>query len=359
MGAGPTLVKYTQPGDLKLPAEFLITHLHTSNPTPLESFKRQAKDSIKDKYPGSKILEEKDLTIAGKQAFRVAFSFNEMILFKTVLHRNNLEFFLLDAVYPPDQADKIKPVIEASIATFEIVPMPMSPEERLADGRTMAILKAAKIDPALLGERWFAVMLATGKKVGWMRFKMTESEGMYSFDTEVRNDFGEGNTDTTIVRGSFSPDGRVQKLDTEETKINPKQKWVFRASAQCQSGQVKVSRDINGTKEERSFAVEDGVLLSDIAECMRTVLVGAGKGSYLLKTLSPYSEDYSVESIDVGGPESLDFDGRTHSCILVQAYVGRRKNMTYFYAPDRSILRVGGQKDLISIKATTKEEAQK
>jgi len=43
----------------------------------------------------------------------------------------------------------------------------------------------------------------------------------------------------------------------------------------------------------------------------------------------------------------------------VQAYVGRRKNMTYYYAPDRSILRVGGPKDLFSIRLTTKEEAEK
>jgi len=192
-----------------------------------------------------------------------------------------------------------------------------------------------------------------------MRFKMTESEGMYSFDSEVRNDLGDGNTDTTLVRGSFSPDGRVQKLETEETKINPKQKWTFRASAVAQAGQVKVSRDINGVKEDRTFAVEEGVLLNDIAECVRTVLVGAGRGSYLLKSLSPFSEEWSIEMIDVGGLETLEVDGRTRECILVQAYVGRRKNMTYYYAPDRSILRVGGPKDLFSVRATTKEDAQK
>jgi hypothetical protein len=359
VGAGPTLVRYTQPGEMSVPAELLVTHLFTANPTMMDRFKTQAKDNLKEKYPGATILEEKDLTLAGKRAFRVSFQFNEKLISKTVLHRSNIEFYLFDALYPAEQAEKLRPLVESSLATFEIVPLPMSAEEKLADGRTMAVIRNTKIDPALLGERWYAVLLAGGKKIGWMRFKMTQAEGMYSFDTEVRNDFGDGNSDTTLVRGSFSPDGRVQKVDTEETKVNPKQKWTFHASAVAQGGQVKASREINGVKEDRSFSVEDGVLLSDVAECLRTVLVGAGKGSYLLKSLSPYSEDWSVELIDVGGTETLEIDGRTRECILVQAYVGRRKNMTYYYGPDRSIIRVGGPKDLFSIRATTKEEAQK
>ncbi len=359
MGAGPTLARYTQPGDLSVPAEFLVTHLYTSNPTPMDSFKIQAKDNLKEKYPGAKILEEKDLTLAGKRAYRVTFQFNEKLISKTVLHRTNIEFYLFDAIYPLDQAEKLRPLVESALSTFEIIPLPLSVEEKAADTRTMALIRNAKLDPALLGERWYSVLLASGKKIGWMRFKMTESEGMYSFDTEVRNDFGDGNTDTTLVKGSFSPDGRFQKVDTEETKVNPKHKWTFRATAVNQGGQVKASREINGVKEDRTFNVEDGVLLNDVAEILRTVLVGAGKGSYLLKSLSPFSEEWSVEMIDVGGAETLELDGRSRECILVQAYVGRRKNMTYYYAPDRSILRVGGPKDLFSIRLTTKEEAQK
>ena len=359
VGAGATLVRYSQPGELDVPAEFLITHLFTSNPTMMDSFKIQAKDNLKEKYPGSKTLEEKDLTVAGKAGFRVTFQFNDKLISKTVVHRSNLEFYLFDAVYPLKEAEKLRPLVESSLATFEIIPMPMSSDERLADSRTMALIRNSKIDPALLGERWYSVLLSSGKKVGWMQFRMTESEGMYSFATEVRNDFGDGGTDTTLVRGSFSPDGRFQKVDTEETKVNPKQKWNFHASAINRDGQVKSSREINGVKEERSFSVEEGVLLTDVAECLRTVLVGAGKGSYLLKTLSPYSEEWSVEMIDVGGAETLEIDGRPRDCILVQAYSGRRKNMTYYYGPDRSILRVGSPKDVFSIRLTTKEEAQK
>ena len=68
VGIGPVVVKCTQPGEFQSPPELTVTHLFSNNPTPLETFKRQAKDGIKEKYVGSKILEEKDLQIAGKGA---------------------------------------------------------------------------------------------------------------------------------------------------------------------------------------------------------------------------------------------------------------------------------------------------
>ena len=93
-------------------------------------------------------------------------------------------------MYPPDRADKIRPLAEASVGTFEIVPLPMSAEEKAADARTTALLKASKIVPSLLGERWFSIHVQN-RKIGWMRFQMTESEGMYSFESEVRNEQAE------------------------------------------------------------------------------------------------------------------------------------------------------------------------
>lgn len=358
LGAGPTLVKFTQPGDLKVPAELLVTHLYSSNPTPLDSFKKQAKENILEKYPGSKILEEKDVTLGGKSGFRVVFTHNDTILFKTVVHRTNLEYYLLDAVYLPEESGRIRPVVEACLNTFEIIPLPMSSEERAVDARTLAVIQESKIDPALLGERWYTVHLSD-RRVGHMHFKMADVGGMYTFETRVQINYDPGNSDATVVHGSFSPDGRTQKVESEQTKTNPKQRWVLRATAAVASGRAVISRDINGFKEERSLAVEDGVLLSDVAECMRSALVGAGKGTYLLKSLSPFSDEWSVEMIEVGGLESLEVDGQTRECMLVLAYVGRRKNMMYFYGADRWVFRVGGPREPFSIRASTKEAAEK
>jgi len=358
LGMGPVIAKWVQPGEPKTPVELIVTHLQSMIPTPLDNFKRQSHDILKEKAPGAKVVEEKDLVIGGKPAYRMVISHEGQIQFKTCIHRSNLEFYLVDATFPPEQSEKIRPVLEASVATFEILPQPLTAEEKLLDARTTALIQAGKIDPSILSERWFTVHVGT-RKVGHSRYKLAESEGVYAFETDVRLDFGSGEIDATTIRGSFSPDGRMQKVELEEAKAGAKQKTLHRTTASIRSGQAKISRDLNGVKEEKSFAVEEGVLLSDIAECMRPALIAAGKGNYLVKSMSPYSEEWKPEMVDVGGVENLEFDGKPHECILVQAYVGRRKNMTYFYGTDRSLIRAGGHREKFAIRQTTKEEALK
>jgi hypothetical protein len=357
-GAGPLVVRFTLPGELQTPPEMTVTHLMSSNPTPLEAFKRQAKDGIKEKYVGAKILEEKDLKIAGKGAYRVVFQSGDLVYLKTVVHRNNLEYYLLDGAYPPDLADKVKPVLEASIDTLEIVPTDLTSEERLAETRVLGLLKEAKIDPALLGEHWFTIHVGA-RKVGHMRVRMTESKGAYGFESEVKNDLGEGNSDASTSHGEFSPDGRVQKLEAEQTKISPKLKWVFKASATIEGGQARIHRDVNGVVEDRTLKVEEGVLLNDVAECVRPSLVGAGKGIYLLKILSPYSDEWVAESVEVSGPENVELYGKPTDCVFMQTSIGVRRKSTYTYLPDRTLLRVGGPRDVVSVRASTKDEALK
>ena len=357
-GTGPTVVKLRQPGEQKSPAELLVTHLTSSNPTPLAVFKRQARENIAEKYAGAKILEEKDLTLAGRNSYRVVFSHGEQIFLKTVVHRSNLEYYLLDAAYPPDQADKLKPLVEASIASLEIVPAELSSEERAGEARMMDLLKGGKIDPALLGDRWFTIHFSS-RKVGHMRLRVGEAKGVYEFESEVRSDFGEGSSDTTMSRGSFTPDGRMQKVTAEETKINPKQKWIFKASAAIEGGKVKITRDVNGVAEERALPVEDGVLLNDVLECLRPTLVAAGRGVYLVKVMSPYSDEWGPETVEVSGLENLDLVGKPTDCYIVQTSVGVRRKTTYTYLSDRSLFRVGGPKDVFSVRASTKEEALK
>jgi hypothetical protein len=357
-GAGPIVARFTQPGEFQNPPEFTITHLFSSNPTPLEAFKRQAREGIKEKYVGSKILEEKDLQIAGKGAYRIVFESAGIVYLKTVVHRTNIEYYLLDGAYPTELAAQVKPVLEASIATLEIVPTDLSSEERLAETRVLSVLKDAKIDPALLGERWYTIHVS-GRKIGHMRVKMSEAKGSYAFDSEVRNDFGDGNSDVSSSRGEFSPDGSKQKLEAEQTKTSPKLKWAFKATATIDGGQARIHRDVNGVVEDRTLKIEEGVLLNDIAECLRPTLVGAGKGVYLFKILSPYSDEWTAESVEVSGPENVEIYGKPTDCIFVQTSVGVRRKSTYTYLPDRTLLRVGGPKDVVSVRASTKDEALK
>lgn len=358
VGTGSTVVKFRQPGEMAVPAELLITHLISVNPTPLEIFKRQARDNIKEKYAGSTILEEKDLKIAGKLAYRVVFAQADLVYLKTVVHRSNLEYYLLDAAYPPDQAEKVKPLMEASIATLEIVPAELSVEERAAESRVLGLLKGAKVDPGLLGERWYSIHLAS-RKVGHMHLTISEAQGNYEFESEVRSEFSEGSTDVTHSKGTFSPDGRMQKITADESRISSKQKWIFKVSALVEGNQARITRDVNGVAEERTLPVEEGVLLNDIVECLRPIAVGAGKGLYLFKVLSPYSDEWGPETVEVSGLENIEIYGKPTDCYIVQTSIGVRRKTTYTYLPDRRLLRVGGPKDIFSVRASTKEEALK
>ena len=360
MGQGPFVVRFTAPNEVKPPCDLTVTHLvHSTNPTPLQTFVKTAKDHIAKEFKGSKIVEEKEFTIAGRPAYRIVFAFEGTLQVKSVVHRTNLEWYLLDASIPNALAASLRPVAEASVASFELAPPPLSAEERAAHARASDALRRAKTAPALLGERWFAVYLGP-RKVGHQRVKLAESEGLYVLEADAVSDFGEGNRDSTIVRGSFSPDGRVQKIDTEQTKTNDKkERWQFRASAVLQNGQVNASRDMNGVKEERTFTVAEGVLLGDVADVARRVLVGAGKGTYLLHTLSPYVDEPDVELLEVTDRETMDLDGRKVDAHLVFAKIDRRRTKAYYYGADQSLIREGGLKETFSVRAATKEAALK
>ena len=366
-GAGPFIARFTPPGaetpaadvEKKVPPwGITLSHLHyRSNPTPLESFVKQAKAHIEREYKGSKILEEKALAIGGRNGYRIVLDFENTVQLKTVVPRTNLECYLLDASFPKEDEAKYRKIAEASIETFKITPLTLTGEESGADLRTTGLLKAAKVQPGLLGECWFTIHFA-GRKVGHMRTRLSGAAGRYEFEIEVRSDFGEGNTDSTVSRGSFSADGRSQKVETEQTKTSEKkERWQFRASASIENGLLKASRDMNGVKEEKSVKVEEGVLLQDVADVVRRTLVAAGKGSYLLKVLSPFADEWNPETVEVNDRENLDIDGTRREAHILFCREDRRRTVTYYVAPDGGLIRVGGVKEPISIRASTKETA--
>ena len=102
-------------------------------------------------------------------------------------------------------------------------------------------LLRAKLDPVLKGERWYVVLLGA-RKMGHQRVKIDESEGLVTFEVDTVLDVGDGNRDVSTVRGSFSPDAKVQKVETEQVKQNKTEKWTFRASVQVDAGKVRVRR---------------------------------------------------------------------------------------------------------------------
>jgi hypothetical protein len=366
-GARPFIVKFI-PGDaLRSAAEsngalpswgLVLSHLYyPSNPTPLQGFVRQAKEHIAREFKSSKMVEEGELKIGERLGYRMVFTHEGSLYLKTVLPRTNLECYLLDASMPQREESKFRPVVESSIASFRLVIASLGPEERAAEARTLDVLKSAKVDPGILGESWQAVFLMN-TKTGSQRTRVSPSSDGYAFELDIQDDFGEGGKDATTVRGSFSPDGRTQKIETEHTKQNAKERWIFRAAAVLEQGRVKASRDMNGVKEEKTFRVEPGVLFEDVADILRRSLFrGRGKGTYLFRTLSPYSDEPEPELMEVNDPEPLEMNGARRSLWIVFSRVGHRKQMTYYYDTQGGLVRVGGMRDAFSLRLSTKEEA--
>ena len=366
-GTRPFIVKFIPGEALRSAAEsegalpswgLVLSHLYyPSNPTPLQAFVRQAKEHIGREFKSSKMLEEEELTIGGRPGYRMVFTHEGNLYLKTVVPRTNLECYLLDASMPQREASELRPVVESSIASFRMVPLSLGPEERAAEARTFEALKSAKVDPGILGEGWYAVCLMN-TKTGSQRSRLSPSPEGYAIELDVQNDFGEGGKDATTVRGSFSPDGRYQKIETEHTKQNAKERWTFRATAVLDHGQVKSSLDMNGIKEEKTFRVEPGVLFEDVADILRRTLVrGRGKGMYLFRVLSPYSDEPEPEFMEVNDPEPLEVNGTRRNLWIVFSRMGHRKQMTYYYDTQGGLVRVGGMRDAFSLRQTTKEEA--
>ncbi len=354
------VVRFQHPaGDRKADGEIQVVHLITTNPTPLRNFEEQAKAHVAERFKNAVIHEEKRVTAADRPAFRLVFTHDKTLFVKTAIQRTHLEYYLVDIVLPEGDAGRQRAAAEAAVATFRILPAALSGEEEAAFGRTREFLRTSKLDPALLGERWYGLYFA-GRKAGHQRMKLAESEGLLSFEMDVVLDLGEGNRDAATVRGAFSPDGRVQRLDSEQIKVNDKkERWQFRAAADLKDGKARVSRDMNGTKEEKTLDVPEGVLLADVAEFVRGRLAAAGKGTYLMKTLSPFADEPNVELVESGGAEAMEVDGRKGPAVVALCRVDRRKTSSYTFGSEGCLLRQGGGKDVFTIRALPKEEALK
>jgi hypothetical protein len=359
-GFRPTVVRFLHPGaDKKPDAELQVTHLITTNPTPLKSFEDQARQHILDRFKGAVVQEEKSFEVGGRPAFRARFSHENSVYIKTAVHRTNLEYYLIDIQLPKESVDAHRASAEAAVETFKIVPGSLSPEEGDALTRGLDILRSAKPAPAALGERWYGLYIGN-KKSGHQRMKLTESEGLLAFEMDVVLDLGDGNKDASTSRGAFSADGRVQRLESDQTKTNEKKEsWRFRASADLRDGKLKVSRDMNGFKEEKSLDAPGGLLLADVAEFMRGRLALSGKGSALIRTISPFADEANIEMVEAGAPETMEVDGHRHEAVVALAKVDRRKILAYTYGTDHVLLRQGGGKDIFSVRALSKDEALK
>lgn len=356
-GAAPGSVSFAPPEKTAAATVFSATHYVASNPTPLASFIRQAREYVKEKHPGAQVSEDRELQIAGRPAFRLVFTQGDLLTVHTVVFRTNREYYLLDAQMPASEAAKYRGPVDGAAASLELKALRLTDEERAALARFAGALKTATA-AGLEAEEWHTVHLGRAR-IGRQRTKCAVSGDGVSFELDIASDFGEGGKDASVIRGSFSPDGKFQKVEVERTKQNPKERWQFRASGAIEGGRAKVSRDMNGLKEEVSFDVEEGVLFEDVSEVYLKILLGMGKGTYLIRTLSPFEDEPGIRSVEVSEREPMEIEGRKQDATVVFSRADRGRSVTYYYAADRKLIRQGGLKESFFLRSASREEAEK
>ena len=141
------------------------------------------------------------------------------------------------------------------------------------------------------------------------------------------------------------------------TKSRKSERWQFRAQATIENGECKASRDMDGIREESTFQVAEGVLFPDVADVFRRVLLGSGKGLALIYTLSPYADEAAPEISGVNDKDLVEVDGRKREAYIVFSRQGRGKNLMCTYdGADKTMLRLGGVRDVFSLRAVPREE---
>jgi hypothetical protein len=356
-GTAPGAVSFAPPEKAAAATHFNATHYVATNPTPLASFMKQAREYVKEKFQGAQVSEDKELQVAGRPAFRLVFTQGDLLRVHTVVFRTNREYYLLDAQMAASEAGKFRDPVDRAAASLELRPLRLTDEELAAQARFAAALKTATA-AGLEAEEWHTVHLGRAR-IGRQRTKCAVSGDRVSFELDITSDFGEGGRDSSVVRGSFSIDGRSQKVDVERTKQNPKERWQFRASGAIEGGRAKVSRDMNGLKEDVSFEVAEGVLFDDVSEVFQKVLLGMGKGTYLIRTLSPFEDEPGIRSVEVSDPEPMEIEGRRQDTYVAFSRADRGRSVTYYYAADRKMIRQGGLKESFFLRSASREEAEK
>lgn len=349
-----------------LKAELSIIRCAVQNPTTLAQFQKQLDDHIAT-YNERKILFSRQVTIGGHSAYQIAAtaklnSGEAVLIFRTVVHRSHLDYYIVDCRAAAADSEKVMPLFEKSAATFKIEPAETTAEERAALARTVAALKdGAMLAKELQRETWQGVFVDT-TKVGYQvqRVAAAKVDGVsgLSFEADTVLDLKKGGGTKFSVRGFFTADGRYQKMDGEEILLTEQQsEQKYRYSIVLKDGKVTVRRHMNGTDEETSFTVPEGTLLSDVSDVFRRAVSLRAKSTYFFLTLNPFEGETGCEWIEATGEQTVD-DSR--NVLVTFSTVDRGATFTYWFDPNGALAVIrGGARRVFHVVGMSKEEALK
>lgn len=376
-GTGASVARFTSP---ETPPEAMLNVIHYSckNATSLAQFRGQLEQFLRETYQDHSVLFHRQGTLGGLPSFQIAIQHRdkenkEWVVYRAVLHRSNLDYYLFDGQCPAAGSDRRLALFEKSVGSFRLRPHEPSVEEKAAAARAVEALRTGAMNAkSLEGETWQAVFLEK-LKVGYLRQKLSAAtvEGVagWSFesDTVLEYKYQEGKTwksggkDRTVVRGSFSADGRYQKIDSEEVVVTEKgEELKYRYSAVLRGDRLTVRRHLRGTDEESAFAVPEGTLITDVADVFRRAVALRSRQTYYVPVLNPFEGRVAWEWIEVAGKEIMSVrSNESKEVLVVLSTLERRRLLHYWYEPTGALYVLKGPKQVFVVFGMSKEEAMK
>lgn len=348
--------------------EMEVIRLPVQNPTTPTQFTDQLRKHM-EKYKSKEFLFTRQATIGGRTAWQIAARVeletqnkDKVLIYRTVIHRTHLDYYVLDCRADASDSDRALKIFDASIATFRIEPTALSTEEKAAEARTIAALQDGVLGAKdLQCEAWQGVFLQQ-VKVGYKTQKLTSAtvEGApgIAFESDTVFDLKKGGNTKYSVRGSFTVDGRYQKMAGEQT-VTPEggKEMKFRHTIVLKDGKVTVRRHMDGADEETSFTVPEGTLLIEVADVFRRAVSLRPKNTYFVRTLDAFESETRTESLEVTGPQTVD-DSRT--VLVTFSSVNRGLTDTYWFDESGKLaLLRGNAARLFQVVGMTREEALK
>ncbi len=368
-GTGPAVAKFVPP---ERPEESSLSVIHYSvkNATPMAQFRKELEAYLAATYKDHTPLLTRPGTIDGLPSLQLALrwkdtSGKETVVYRAILHRTHLDYYLFDGHAPASATEKTIALFEKSVGTFRLRPSDPTVEEKAAAARVVGVLREGVLGARHLeGESWQGVFLEKAK-VGYQRQKFVpatlEGRPGWLLESDTFVDFREGGKDRTVVRGSFTSDGRVQKIDSEETIVTEKgEELKYRYSAVVRGDRVTVRRHMRGVEEESSFQVPEGTLVTDVADAFRRSVALRPKQTWHVPVLNPFEDRTGWEWVEAAGKETVSVKtNESKDVYVVLSTVGRRRILHYWYELSGTLYVLKGPKQVFVVFGMSKEDAMK
>ncbi len=360
----PAFVRFEAPEGGPVGAQVVLRQYEPQFPMTLKVFFDEiVSPHFKGELADLKITTDENLTVSGHPCRLVVAQGKKKdgaahAIVTAIAARGYKEFFFVDGACAGKDVDTLIALIRKVVGSLTLG-LPDSKEE--AD--CIAKLPALGFRAEVTGDRWYRVTVK-GQKFGHQHVVIREGKlngrPAYEWDVDQALKYSDGGT-SIRSRGAFTPDGLSQKCDYEfvvEQKDQPKKTYL--ETVEIANGEATVTRTIAGVTElKKVLRLSEKTYLTDAADVVRGLAALAGKGTWGLRVLNPFSDVAQIEEIECGPMERIKIEDESVDGAVMLVKVARRRQTAYYVDSQGALLSVGAANHAFRVYRCTKDEALK